>query len=60
MRTLSVFRRTEGTTHAGVAQMLESRVVPRIGEQYRDNLDSKRMLERLKQGRVYTFAFFND
>ena len=40
-----------------VAQMLESRGVPRDREQYRDNLDSKRMLERLKQGRVYTFAF---
>lgn len=32
-------------------------MVPRDREQYRDNLDSKRMLERLKQGRVYTFAF---
>lgn len=40
-----------------VTQMLESCVVPRDREQYRDSLNPQRMLERLKMGRSYTFAF---
>lgn len=40
-----------------VARMLQSGVVPRDREQYRDGLEPGRMLERLKQEQAYTFAF---
>ena len=40
-----------------VAEMLETRVVPRDRAQYRDSLDPAHMLDLLKQGQAYTFAF---
>ena len=48
---------SQGVHSLWVAQMLESRIVPRDREEYRNGLDPERMLERLKQGRAYTFAF---
>ena len=47
----------QGAHSAWVAGMLESRVVPRDREQYRDHLDPQRMLARLRHGQAYTFAF---
>lgn len=47
----------EGRHSGWVAQALESRIVPRDREQYRDSLNPERMLERLKQEQAYTFAF---
>ena len=47
----------QGVHSAWVAGMLEYRVVPRAREQYREHLDTARMLARLEHGRAYTFAF---
>ena len=47
----------QGSHSLFVAQMAESRVVPRDRERYLDSLNPDRMLERLKQGQAYTFAF---
>lgn len=40
-----------------VLQLLKSGIVPKDREQFRDGLDPVRMLERLKQGQTYTFAY---
>lgn len=40
-----------------VTQLLKSGIVPRDRERFRDGLDPGRMLERLKQGQTYTFAY---
>ena len=37
--------------------MLESRVVPRDREQYREHLDTERILALLQHGQAYTFAY---
>lgn len=40
-----------------VTQLLKCGIVPRDREQFRKGLDPERMLNRLKQGRTYTFAY---
>lgn len=47
----------QGVHSAWVEHMLESRVVPKDREQYRDALNGRRMLARLQDTQSYTFAF---
>lgn len=47
----------QGVHSAWVEQMLESKVVPKDREQYRDALNVRRMLTRLQDTQSYTFAF---
>lgn len=47
----------QGVHSAWVAGMLESRVVPRDRERYREHLDTERILALLQHGQAYTFAY---
>ena len=50
----------QGVHSFRVDRLLQSGVVPRDREQFRDGLNPGRMLERLKHGQTYTFSYSMD
>ena len=50
----------QGVHSFRVDRLAQSGVVPRDREQFRDGLNPRRMLERLKHGQTYTFSYSMD